>query len=179
MRLLPEVNEHRLCAACGHTWWAIRRVRPAARPGPLLFDAGQNIALQDLWRRYEEWARCPSCGSERVGYADSTYAKLHEYNCTKPRRRLFESKRKYQRRVEVWSNGPGGPKYARREAQERLAAAHEGTQEALARVAEARARAAAAQTEVEASYQRASPDTRAKIDEIRRRHGLPPHKDAT
>jgi hypothetical protein len=131
-----------------------------------MFNAGQNIALQDLWRRYEAWARCPSCGSEQVGYADASYAKLAEYNRTRPRRKLWESKRAHKRRVEAWSNSPGGPRYALRKAQEELAAAHEQTAGARAELAE--------------RYRRASPAERAKIDEIYTKRGVPsPYRDIT
>jgi hypothetical protein len=162
-----------------------------------MFNAGQNIALQDLWRRYEEWARCPSCGSEQVAYVDPMYGKQIEYARTQPRRRIWESKSAYKRRFHAWWHRPGGPAdetretykqafAAKRQADETArrnspaaVAARARLAESEAKLAEATARKVAAYAKADEDYLSLPPAGRAWVDESRRKRGLPPHPDAT
>lgn len=58
-------TEARQCKSCGNGWYA-QAGYSSLKPGPILFDAGQNAALSHSRSKYEQHKFCPRCGSDKV-----------------------------------------------------------------------------------------------------------------
>jgi hypothetical protein len=132
-----------------------------------MFNAGQNIALQDLWRRYEEWARCPKCGCDAVGDVPDPVAELSK---TIPRRRILESQRAYRRRLEIWKDSPTGPRTRAREDQVRREQLNAETSAYMQmRIDYARKKTDEARVNLQAAYDQLSPEGKDRVDTAIRR----------
>ena len=62
---LRHPTEARLCKPCGNAWYA-QAGYSSLRPGPILFGAGQNVALAHSRSKYEQHKFCARCGSDQV-----------------------------------------------------------------------------------------------------------------
>lgn len=62
---LTHPTEARQCKPCGNAWYA-QAGYSSLKPGPIMFNAGQNAALAHSRSKYEQHKFCPRCGSDKV-----------------------------------------------------------------------------------------------------------------
>lgn len=62
---LTHPTEARQCKPCGNAWYA-QAGYSSLKPGPIMFNAGQNAALAHSRNKYEQHKFCARCGSDKV-----------------------------------------------------------------------------------------------------------------